>query len=142
VPFLRLRSEEGPILMTSRRLIASLEGGFFFIPYEMVSDVTLGGGLVQKKNWVRLQLSFHAPIPSPSGTTKQFTWMLDKDSSFYKDVIMDWCFARLFICGGCGQRELDFRLEGSKPKARCMHCATDHEIDLREAIAIPLAPPA
>jgi hypothetical protein len=65
------------------------------------------------------------------------TWQLDKDSSFYSDVVMDWAFARNFMCGTCGARDLDFRTDDDIPHARCMHCATDHEIDLREAIAIP-----
>jgi hypothetical protein len=64
---------------------------------------------------------------------------MDKDSSFYKDVIMDWCFSRSFLCGGCGQRDLDFRLEDTNVHTRCMHCALDHEIDMREAIAVPIA---
>lgn len=139
VPFLRLTADEGPILMTSRRMIANLADGSFSIPYEMVGDVTFGGGLVQKKSKVRLLLGFHTPIQAPGGASKQFTWQLDKESSFFKDVIMDWCYSRVFMCGGCGLRELDYRLDGSKPKARCMHCATDHEIDLTEGIAIPLA---
>jgi hypothetical protein len=142
VPFLRLAAEEGPILMTSRRLVASLKEGFLSIPYEMVVDVTVGGGLVQKKNRVRLQLVYQTSIPTPTGPMKQSAWQLDKDSSFYKDVIMDWCYSRSFVCGGCGQRELDYRLEGTKPRARCMHCATDHDIDVREALAVPLAPEA
>ncbi len=138
VPFLRLMSEEGPILMTSRRLIANVPDGYFSIPYEIVEDVTVGGGLVQKKGRVRLLLGFFVPIPTPVDAGKQFTWQLDKESSFYKDVIMDWCFSRNFVCGGCGKRDLDYRLEGSKPRTRCMHCATDHDIDLREALAVPL----
>ncbi len=140
VPFLRLVTEEGPILMTSRRMIASLQEGFFSMPYEIINDVTVGGGLVQKKGRVRLQLGFHSPIPTPTGAAKQSSWQLDKESSFYKDVIMDWCYSRNFMCGGCGKRDLDYRLDGTKPRARCMHCATDHDIDLREAIAVPLTP--
>ncbi len=140
IPFLRLNSDEGPILMTSRRLIGLVEDVMFSIPYEMVDDVTVGGGLVQKKSKTRLLLGFQAPIPAPTEPVKQFTWMLDKDSSFYKDVIMDWCYSRNFVCGGCGQRDLDFRIEDDEIRTRCMHCATDHEIDLREAIAVPLAP--
>jgi hypothetical protein len=139
VPFLRLIADEGPILMTHRRMIANLTDGSFSIPYEMVGDVTLGGGLVQKKNRVRLQLTFHAAIPAPGGSSKQFTWQLEKESSFFKDVIMDWCYSRVFMCGGCGQRELDFRVDGTKTKCRCMHCATDHDIDLDEGIAVPVA---
>ena len=51
---------------------------------------------------------------------------------------MDWSFARSFICGGCGERDLQYRTDGNKVYARCMHCATDHEIDVREAVAVPL----
>jgi len=138
IPFLRLVTDEGPILMTSRRLICSLEEGFFSIPYEMINDVTVGGGLVQKKSKVRLVLAFHTPMPAPVEPQKQSTWLMNKDSSFYKDVIMDWCYSRNFVCGGCGQRDLDYRLEGATPHTRCMHCATDHEIDVRESIAVPL----
>jgi len=139
VPFLRLTADEGPILMTSRRMIANLADGVFSIPYEMVGDVTMGGGLVQKKSRVRLQLGFHAPIQTPGGAVKQFSWQLDKDSSFFKDAIMDWCYSRVFVCGGCGLRDLDYRVDGSKARARCMHCATDHDIDLDEGIAVPVA---
>lgn len=138
VPFLRLVSDEGPILMTSRRFIVNLTEGYFSVPYEVVEDVTVGGGLVQKRGRVRLLLGFFVPIPTPVELAKQFTWQLDKDSSFYKDVIMDWCFSRNFVCGGCGQRDLDYRLEDDEPRTRCMHCATDHTIDLREAIAVPM----
>lgn len=139
VPFLRLTTDEGPILMTSRRLIASLEAGYCSIPYEMVEDVTVGGGLVQKKSKPRLLLAFHTSLPVPIEPAKQASWQLDKDSSFYKEVIMDWCFSRSFLCGGCGQRDLDYRTEDNKAHCRCMHCALDHEIDMREAIAVPIA---
>jgi hypothetical protein len=139
VPFLRLTSDEGPILMTSRRMISNLTDGVFSIPYEMVGDVTMGGGLVQKKSRVRLQLGFHSQIQTPGGAVKQYAWQLDKESSFFKDVIMDWSYSRVFLCGSCGLRDLDYRVDGSKSRARCMHCATDHEIDLSEGIAIPIA---
>lgn len=137
-PFLVLHSEEGPILMTSRRILALADDTTHSIPYEMISDVDVGGGLVQKKKTVRLQITFHSPLPQSSGDpAKAMSWNLDKDSSFYKDVIMDWAFARNFICGACGERDLDFRTESYEVHARCMHCATDHEIDLQEAVAVP-----
>jgi len=139
LPFLRLASDEGPILMTSRRMIAAVGEIFHSIPYEMISDVDVGGGLVVKKNKVRLHFAFHSQIPLGGGEMKKsLTWQLDKDSSFYKEVIMDWAFARSFICGGCGERDLQYRTDGNKVRARCMHCATDHEIDAREAVAVPL----
>lgn len=136
-PFLRLNSDEGPILLTSRRIIASHKGNTLSIPYEMVEDVNFGGGLVAKKSKVRMQLVFRAPLAAVEGSAKSLTWLLDKESSFFKDVVMDWAFARNFMCGACGARDLDFRLEGSNNRCRCMHCATDHQIDLREALAIP-----
>jgi formylmethanofuran dehydrogenase subunit E len=51
---------------------------------------------------------------------------------------MDWAFARNFICGSCGERDLEYRTEVATVKMRCMHCATDHEVDMREAVAVPL----
>jgi hypothetical protein len=139
IPFLRLYSDEGPILMTSRRLIALVGEIYHSIPYELVGDVDFGGGLVTKKKRVRMLLTFHSPLPLTSGeVVKSMAFQLDKDSSFYKDVIMDWAFARNFICGSCGERDLQYRTEVAAVRMRCMHCATDHEIDMREAVAVPL----
>jgi hypothetical protein len=138
IPFLLLVSEEGPLLMTSRRLLFNLGERQGSVPYELVSDVDLGGGLIQKKRGSeRLQLTFKGELPFEGGSAKSLAWNLDKESTFYKDVIMDWCFARNFICGSCGARDLDYRLENDACKARCMHCATDHDVDLVEAVAIP-----
>jgi len=139
IPFQRLESEEGPILMTSRRMLALQAGGVILsIPYEMISDVDVGGGLVKKKDRINMKLSFHGPIVIEEKPATSVNFTLDKESSFYKDVVMDWAFARNFICGSCGARELDFRLDGTAPHCRCMRCATDHEIDLNEAVAIPI----
>lgn len=142
VPFLRLNSAEGPLLMTSRRLISENPGNntFISIPYEMVAEVDYGGGrLTTKKSKSRLQLTFHAPLPIPPGEAPQkMSWHLDKDSTFDKDVVFDWGYARNFICGSCGERELDYRNENNKVRCRCMHCATDHEVDLAECVAVPL----
>lgn len=138
IPFVRLNADEGPLLMTSRRLLFKVKDSRVeSVPYELISDVDFGGGLVVKKNHVRFSLTFHSEIPIEGSVARSSVWQLDKESSFLKEIIMDWCFARNFMCGSCGQRELDFRLEGTRPHARCMHCATDHEIDLSEAIAIP-----
>ena len=139
VPFLRLESDEGPLLMTSRRLIAKHKDDEHSIPYEMVEDVTFGGGLVTSKKKTRMLLNFHSPLPKGDGTAKSLTWLLNKESTFSKDVVMDWAFSRNFMCGVCGARDLDFRTDGITPCCRCMHCATDHKVDLEEAMAIPIS---
>ena len=141
VPFLRLNSAEGPLLMTSRRLISENEANnFISIPYEMVAEVDYGRGhIVTKKTKSRLQLTFHSPLPiTHEEELAKISWHLDKESTFDKDVVFDWGYARNFICGSCGERELDYRTENHKVKCRCMHCATDHEIDLAECVAVPL----
>jgi hypothetical protein len=110
----------------------------------MISEVDFGGGkLTMKKAKNRLQIVFHTPLPLKSGElAKNMTWYLDKESTFSKDVVIDWGYARNFICGACGERELQYRTEetpdGQKVHCRCMHCATDHEVDLAECVAVPL----
>ena len=142
VPFLRLNSAEGPLLMTSRRLISEdpKNNTFTSIPYEMVAEVDFGGGpITTKKSKSRLQLTFHTALPiPPDEAIPKKAWHLDKESTFDKDVVFDWGYARNFLCGSCGERELDYRTENSKVRCRCMHCATDHEIDLAECVAVPL----
>jgi len=140
VPFLRLNSDEGPILLTSRRLLTRRETTFESVPYELISEVDYGGGKIKtSKSKFRLQIVFHTPFPLKSGELiKNMTWHLDKESSFSKDAVIDWGYARNFICGACGERELQYRTEGTKMHCRCMHCATDHEIDLEECMAVPL----
>jgi hypothetical protein len=138
IPFLALVSDEGPILLTSRRLLSHRDDDFAVIPYELVSDVDFGGGLVPRKNRVRMLLTFHSPLASAAGPLKKLEWWLDKDSAFSREIVMDWAFARSFLCGSCGARELEHRLEGTTNHFRCMRCATDHEVDLKEAVAIPI----
>ena len=140
VPFLRLNSEEGPILLTSRRLLTRRENIFESVPYEMISEVDYGGGKIKtSKSKFRLQIVFHTPFPLKSGElAKSITWHLDKESTFSKDVVIDWGYARNFICGSCGERELEYRTDETKLHCRCMHCAMDHEIDLVECVAVPL----
>jgi hypothetical protein len=138
IPFQALGSDEGPLLLTSRRILFLRDGAVGTVPYELVSDADFGGGLVQRKGKVRMQLTFHSPLPGPAGPQKKLEWQLDKDSAFSRELVMDWVFARNFMCGSCGARELEHRLQGSTPRFRCMRCATDHEVDLTEAVAIPL----
>ena len=140
VPFLRLESDEGPILLTSRRLLTKIESGrIITIPYEMIGEVDFGSAIQIKKNKLKAQVKFHSPLPiPPDEAIPKMAWNLDKESSFYKEVLMDWGYARNFICGSCGERDLDFRTEGTKVHCRCMHCATDHEVDLAEGVAVPL----
>ncbi len=137
VPFARLETAEGPILMTSRRMLLTLEGEVLSIPYEMIADVDVGGGFTLKKDQVTMQLKLRGPYPI-QGSPKALKIPLAKESATLRDVVMDWAFARSFVCGACGEPDLDFRLQGKEVRARCMHCATDHEIDLNEAVAIPL----
>jgi hypothetical protein len=144
IPFLRLDSAEGPILLTSRRLVTKLENSFESVPYEMISEVDYGGGAIKtSKSKFRLQVIFHTPMPLESGElAKNLAWHLDKDSSFNKEIVFEWGYARNFICGACGERDLQYRTDEvrgmHKMRCRCMHCATDHEIDLAECLAIPL----
>jgi hypothetical protein len=137
VPFLRLISDEGPLLLTSRRLLSRRKDHLTSIPFEIISDVDVGGGLVTKPGRAKLQLTFQTPIPQPSGAVKTLTWQLHKESAHFKDVILDWAFARGFLCGSCGAKEAEWRFEGGKIRFRCMRCATDHEVDLIQAVAIP-----
>ena len=144
VPFLRLDSAEGPILLTSRRLLTRRENDFESVPYEMIREVDYGGGAIKTaKTKFRLQIIFHTPMPLKSGElAKNIAWHLDNDSSFSKEVVFEWGYARNFICGACGERDLEYRTDEvrgeHKMHFRCMHCATDHEIDIAECLAIPL----
>jgi hypothetical protein len=138
IPFQLLSSQEGPLLMTSRRIVFQRDGQIGSVPYEMIADVDVGGGLSVSKNRVKMKFTFRCELPMPDGTVNHLSWQVDKPASQKKDVIMDWVFSRRFMCGSCGEPDLDFRLESNKAYARCMRCATDHEIDLEEAIVIPM----
>lgn len=138
IPFEALSTQDEQMLMTSRRIMFSQEGRIGSMPYEMISDVDVGGGFSVSKSRVKMQITFRCEVPLPGGPVKQLSWQVDKESSQKKDVIMDWVFSRRFICGSCGQPDLDYRLESSKAYSRCMRCATDHEIDLNEAVIIPI----
>lgn len=138
IPFLRLEAAEGPLLMTSRQMLGLIEGAHIFLPYEVIKDVDFGGGLVVKKGHTRLLLHFHLPIPFSGKNVNSLTWQLTADAATNKEVIMDWAFARSYNCGSCGARDLDFRNDQGAPHGRCMHCATDHAIDLRHHSITPL----
>jgi len=138
IPFLVLEAAEGSILMTSRQMLGIMEGVIAFLPYEAIKDVDFGGGLVVKKNHTRLVLSFHMPIVFNGKNVNSLTWQLTADAATNKEAIMDWAFARSYVCGACGARELDFRNEKGAAHGRCMHCATDHAIDLRHHKITPL----
>jgi DNA-directed RNA polymerase subunit RPC12/RpoP len=138
IPFMLLDTFEGPLLMTSRQILGLLDGAFAYLPYEIIKDVDYGGGLVVKKGHTRLVLHFHAPVPFNGKSVKSLVWQLTADAATNKEAIMDWAFARSYLCGSCGARDLDFRDEKETVHGRCMHCAMDHTIDLRNNIIKPL----
>jgi hypothetical protein len=138
IPFLLLDVFEGKLLMTSRQILAQVENGTAFLPYEIIKDVDFGGGLVVKKGHTRLVLHFHAPIVFKEKGVNSLTFQLTADAATNKETIMDWAFARSYLCGACGARDLDFRDEKGAVHARCMHCATDHAIDLKKHSIKPL----
>lgn len=138
IPFLFLDTAEGPVLMTSRQLMAIVDGLVVHLPYEIIKDVDFGGGLVGKKGHTRLVLHFHSPIHFKEKNTNSLTWQLTADAATNKEVIMDWAFARSYMCGACGARDLHYRNEKGQTRARCMHCATDHIIDLANLRITPM----
>jgi len=138
IPFMLLDTFEGPLLMTSRQMLGFLDGAVASLPYEIIKDVDFGGGLVIKKNHTRLVLHFHTPVPFNEKSVKSLTWQLTADAATNKEAIMDWAFARSYLCGSCGARDLDFRTEKGSIRGRCMHCATDHAIDLKKHTIKPL----
>ncbi|MCU0302537.1 MAG: hypothetical protein MUC56_00545 [Thermoanaerobaculales bacterium] len=131
IPFLLLQAAEGPLLMTSRQVLAAVEGSFVQMPYEVIKDVDFGGGLVVKKGHTRLVFHFHVPVPVKDKSATSCSWQLTASAATNKETILDWAFARSYMCGSCGARDLDYRSDKGTNRARCMHCATDHIIDLR-----------
>ena len=138
IPFLLLEAAEGPILMTSRQMLGMIDGVTAFLPYEVIKDVNFGGGLVGKKNHTRLVLNFHMPIEFNGKNVNSLAWQLTADAATNQEAIMDWAFARSYLCGACGARDLDFRNEKGATHGRCMHCATDHAIDLKHHKITPM----
>ena len=70
---------------------------------------------------------------------KGFTRVVDKQALYARDTLLDWIQSRTYVCGSCQLSEFSFRSEDTKVLMRCMHCATDHVVDLFEAIAVPVA---
>ncbi|MEE4271472.1 MAG: hypothetical protein V2I67_07360 [Thermoanaerobaculales bacterium] len=138
IPFLLLEAAEGTALMTSRQILVHVDGEFVYLPYEIIKDVDYGGGLVVKKGHTRLVLNFHAPVPFRGKSANSITLQLTADSATNKEAIMDWAFARSYMCGSCGARDFDYHQEKAGLHARCMHCATDHAIDLKNHAIKPL----
>jgi len=138
IPFLLLNATEGSALMTSRQVLLLLEGEFAFLPYEVIKDVDFGGGLVVKKGHTRLVFNLHVPVLFKGKSVNSITIQLDADAATNKETIMDWSFARSYLCGACGARDFDFRGDKGELRARCMHCATDHIIDLKNHSFSPL----
>jgi len=91
-----------------------------------------------KKGHTRLVLHFHAPVKYGDKAVTSITVQLTAESATNKETIMDWAFARSYMCGECGARDLDFRSEKSTIHARCMHCATDHVVDLKSNTIRPM----
>ncbi len=140
VPFLRLDSDEGPVLLTTLRLLGVRDGKQLSCPYELMADVDVGGGLVLRRGAVRLQLRFCGELPWDGKAVRQLSWRLVRESAEFASVVMDWVFARSFMCESCGTGELQYRLERSEVHGRCTRCAADHAVDLEEALLIPLSP--
>ena len=73
---------------------------------------------------------------------KNIAWHLDKDSSFSKEVVFEWGYARNFICGACGERDLQYRTDEVRGKhkmhCRCMPWVLGNKTDIAECLAIPL----
>jgi len=138
IPFLLLALAEGSALMTSRQVLISMDGEILTVPYEIIKDVDYGGGLVVKKGHTRLVLHFHAPLPIKGKNANSVTMQLTAEAATNKEVIMDWAFARAYMFGSCGARDLDYRYDKEGHRARCMHCATDHIIDFKNHTIRPL----
>jgi len=139
VVFASLWSREGMLLLTSRRLLFELEHGIASIPWEVVEDLDHSDMLVKKKGMLRIIFKFVCDLPLPGKPAKSIARTFEKEASWVKDTILDWVYARSFICASCHLEEATFRRKGEKVFMRCMHCATDHEVDMHEAIALPVA---
>ncbi len=138
--FMFVDAEEGLLVLTSRRCLCQRNNVTLSLPWELMSGIDFGGGLLKKRGDVsRMQMTLFGPVPVGGGESSQkLVWQVNDLDAVERDTIMSWAYARKFPCGACGKTDLQFRLDGSKVHARCMHCATDHEIDLEEALAIPI----
>lgn len=138
VPFLRLETDLGPLLLTSKRMLARTKKELLSIPFEMISSVEFGGGFSILGGSIRMVLTFKAPLVIKRLRASIFSLQVQKNTSYDRETILHWAFSKNFICGRCGARDLTFRLEKTESRARCMRCAADHSINLTHAVAIPL----
>lgn len=138
IPFAAMGSDRGPILMTSTRMLLRLDDADLSLPYEMIADVDTGGFVI-KKEQLRLAFKLHGNVRLGSSETDRIVIKVEKTSESLGDLIMDWAFARSFACGQCGEADLDYRLDSDGVHARCMHCASDHLIDMTEGMAVPVS---
>ncbi len=138
--FMIVQSEEGPLVLTSRRCLCERNGVTLSLPWELMSGIEFGGGLLKKRGDVsRMQMTLYGPVTTGKGeTADKLVWQVNGLDAVDRDTIMSWAYARKFPCGACGKTDLQFRIDGNRVHARCMYCATDHEIDLEEALAIPI----
>ncbi len=134
VPFLRLDSDRGPLLLTSLRLLTEIRGEMVSIPYETIAEAELGGGFQVLGGNVRMALTLKSPLMVGRTRVPSLTRQVQKNAAWDPETVMDWIYSRNFICGGCGARDLDFRLENRKTRVRCMRCARDHEVDPVHAV--------
>lgn len=138
VPFLRLETDLGPLLLTSKRMLARTKKELLSIPFEMISSVEFGGGFSILGGNIRMVLTFKAPLVIKRLRASTLTLQVQKNTSYDRETILHWAFSKNFICGRCGARELSFRLDKAESRARCMRCAADHSINLTHAVALPL----
>lgn len=138
VPFLRLETDSGPLLLTSKRMLVRTKKELISIPFEMISTLEFGGGFSLLGGNTRMVLTFKAPLVIKRLRASTLTLQVQKNPSFDRETILHWAFSKNFMCGRCGARDLSFRLEKSQPRARCMRCAADHSINLTQAVALPM----
>ena len=140
IAFCGLLTREGPILLTSRRLLWRERGAGVSTPYELVAKAAGGRehGLLSSRN--RLRLTFLGPVPSAAGPVRSSEWELVTTSMKLLPELGRWVEQRCFTCRGCGSGELQYRLEGSDLHGRCMHCAADHRVDCARATMTPVLP--
>ncbi|MEN8163981.1 MAG: hypothetical protein ABFS37_07625 [Acidobacteriota bacterium] len=137
VPFLRLETDSGPMLLTSKRILARTKKELLSIPFEMIDGVELGGGFTILGGSVKMVLTFKAPLILGRSRASTLSRQVRKNQHYDRETILHWVYSKNFICGRCGARELSFRLEKHDSRTRCMRCAADHSIDLTHAVALP-----
>lgn len=138
IPFLRLESDGGPILLTSRRMLVTFKKeGVASLPFEMMDGVELGGGFTILGGTIKMVITFKAPTFLAGQKRSSLTRQVRKDAGFDREALLHWSYSKNFLCGQCGARDLAFRYEQGRTRCRCRRCAADHLIDLKQAVARP-----